>query len=297
MPTQEPTTGHVDHPVLTNPAFRVRQDYLQMQTADGWIDAVTLDNFLPRDIADLLKFGHVNHPNLAAALAAFQAECPPVRKGSTATVNGKSKTGAPVSYSYAYADLSAIHEVIDPIKGKHGLSFSARPTMSADGSFELRYALRHESGEMVTGIYPLPPVDRMGPQDLGKAITYARRYAECSVLGVAPGGDDDDAHDAQKHYEARQAPRPAKKPSRKPDAPARDWLAEAEAAADKDAVGRIWHELKAEVQAGRADLATLDKVAAVGRKRAEAAEPPKAPPRTSKDDVALAGPAAEEVSA
>ena len=120
--------------------------------------------------------------NLATALAAFQAEAPRVGKGSTANAG---------TYSYSYADLAEINAVILPLLGRHGLSFSAKPTV-VDGRFVLAYTLRHSSGESDGGEYPLPDPTRQSAQQIGSAISYARRYAFCAVTGVAPGGDDDD---------------------------------------------------------------------------------------------------------
>jgi len=124
-------------------------------------------------------------PNLAAALAAVQADLPPIAKGETATV--QTKQGG--SYRYSYADLADVSQVILPLLGKRGLSWITRPTI-ADGRFVLAYELLHTSGESRTGEYPLP--DRGTPQEIGSAITYARRYALCAVTGVAPAADDDD---------------------------------------------------------------------------------------------------------
>lgn len=130
----------------------------------------------------------VKHENLAEALSAFQAEIPNVRKSSTAVIEGKS------SYSYSYADLSDVTEAAMPLLGRHGLAFTARPTLHETG-FVLIYELLHESGEKIEGVYPLPsPTGRA--QDMGSAITYARRYAFTAVTGIAPGGDDDDAASA-----------------------------------------------------------------------------------------------------
>ena len=131
------------------------------------------------------------HPNLAAALAAFQAEVPSIRKGNTAS------TG---SYSYQYADLTDVTEKVLPLLARQGLAFMANPTYDDQGRFVLAYSLMHESGESVTGYYPLQTGK---PQDIGSAITYARRYALTAVTGVAPGGDDDDAAAAQKAAQAR----------------------------------------------------------------------------------------------
>src|SRR5690606_31859835 len=79
--------------------------------------------------------------------------------------------------------------IVLPLLGKHGLSFSARPTLDEAGRFVLAYSLRHESGDSEDGAYPLPTTGT--PQQVGSAITYARRYALCAVTGVAADEDDD----------------------------------------------------------------------------------------------------------
>lgn len=131
------------------------------------------------------------HESLVAALAAFQMEVPSIKKGNLAEVEAKS--GA--KFKYSYADLADINEVVLPLLGKHGLSWSSQPTILGENDFVLHYSLAHTSGEAIEGIYPLPPATTP-PQQLGSAITYARRYALCAVIGIAPGGDDDDAASA-----------------------------------------------------------------------------------------------------
>jgi ERF superfamily protein len=138
---------------------------------------------------------------LAEALAALQGRLPRVAKEHTAKV--ETKTGG--NYKYAYADLTDVSAAILPILGSLGLSFTSCPTIMEGGRFALSYRLIHVSGEDIGGQYPLPDPDRLGPQDLGKAITYARRYALCAVTGLAPGGDDDDAGAAQQEHQ--QLPR------------------------------------------------------------------------------------------
>lgn len=139
------------------------------------------------------------HETLAAALAAFQAEIPTIVKGNTASI--PTKSGG--SYKYQYADLTDVTAKVLPVLAFHGLSFTAAPTFDDAGRFVLQYALLHESGDKIAGAYPLPTNGT--PQEIGSAITYARRYALTAVTGVAPGGDDDDAAAAQ---QAHQAPRP-----------------------------------------------------------------------------------------
>jgi hypothetical protein len=88
------------------------------------------------------------------------------------------------------------------------------PTVS-EGKFVLAYELRHTSGEQIDGLWPLP--DRGTPQEIGSAITYARRYSLCAVTGVAPADDDRDAIVAEKAERRRrreaQQPKAAAKPA------------------------------------------------------------------------------------
>ena len=134
-------------------------------------------------------------PRLNKALAAAQAEMPPIVKGEKGKQEGVSTTtGRPYSIEYEYADLGAIGAVAYPVLGKHGLSYSAQTDLTGDGKFVLRYQLRHDSGEMLAGVIPLPSGGK--PQQLGILLTYYRRYAFQAVTGIHPVGDDDDAASA-----------------------------------------------------------------------------------------------------
>lgn len=136
------------------------------------------------------------HETLAAALAAMQAELPKLRKTEKAKVNGESKTGAKISYSYGYTGLDQVVETVLPALGKNGLSVTSK-TSFADGLFMLEVALLHEGGEREIGYWPLPDPRRVGPQDIGSAMTYGRRYLTLSLTGTFPGGEDDDGAKAQ----------------------------------------------------------------------------------------------------
>lgn len=119
---------------------------------------------------------------LASALAAFQAELPRIGKGAEGQVGNQ---------RYKYADLADVSAAVLPLLGRFGLSFSTKPTLNDNGAFVLEYVLRHSpSGEFDGGSYPLPTGK---PQDVGSAITYARRYALSAITGVAPDADDDGA--------------------------------------------------------------------------------------------------------
>jgi len=210
----------------------------------------------------------VEHATLSHALAAFQREVPTIRKGQTAKVTARDGGS---SYSYDYADLSDVTEKALPLLGKHGLAFVTRPTMGEGQAFALAYELRHESGESIEGVYPLPNANTPA-QTMGGAITYARRYVLCAVTGIAPGGDDDDAGAlAQHQYGDRPAARPAASRPAAPPAPAeRDWAAEAaQYEGDHTALTNIWQAARA---AGAA-VAVLDAIAKLGAAAAAAAVP------------------------
>lgn len=201
--------------------------------------------------------GDVGHPTLAAALAAFQAEVPTIKKANTATV--ASQKG---SYQYAYADLSDVTERALPLLGKHGLAWTTRPTLvfGPDGSqaFVLEYALKHSlTDEALEGTYPLPNPLETNAQGLGAALTYARRYLLCAVTGVAPGGDDDDAHsagDVPAQTPRRQASSQPRREQRRdpqrstPDEPidmpkpSRDWTGPALSATSYEQLKEVYDE-------------------------------------------------------
>lgn len=142
----------------------------------------------------------LRHPTLAAALAAFQAELPSIEKGNTVRVPTKSGP----AYSYDYADLSDVSARVLPLLGRHGLAWVTRPYLQ-DNLLVLEYRLLHESGEDITGLYPLGAAATPA-QQMGAAITYARRYTLCAVTGVAPGGDDHDGPPAPQPAQAQPGP-------------------------------------------------------------------------------------------
>lgn len=166
------------------------------------------------------------------ALVAFQKELPNVSKGNTA------KAG---SFSYKYADLTDVTDKIMPLLSKHGLAFTARPTLTHAAAFVLHYSLVHSSGDMIGGEYPLP--SHGSPQEIGSAITYARRYALVAITGVAPGGDDDDAAAAQV---AAARPKAAKAEPVKWDKPLLNWSEEIALLKDAEQARGLYALAKAE---------------------------------------------------
>lgn len=124
-------------------------------------------------------------PKLAEALAKVQAKLPKLERDRTVTV--QTKSGEP--YSYSYATLANLSETVLPLLAEHGLSFVAMPGAGSDGKLALRYSLMHESGEVLTGEFPLS--GEGGIQQVGARITYARRYCLTAVVGIAADEDDE----------------------------------------------------------------------------------------------------------
>lgn len=131
------------------------------------------------------------HPNLAAALAAFQAQMPAVHKGKTAVV--KTRQGG--EYRYSYADLADVTRAAMPLLARHGLSFTAYPRRTDKGDYELFGSLVHttllagvEDKNAPTGSLPLYGNTA---QELGSSITYARRYLLGCLTGIVTDDDED----------------------------------------------------------------------------------------------------------
>jgi hypothetical protein len=127
---------------------------------------------------------------LAEAFAAAQAEYVPVKKTKTASVKGTSKNGKDYDYTYKYADLADILEMVIPCLSKQGLAFS-QPHCMVDGKLRVVSYLLHKSGEWMHSdgieISELSP----DPKQLGIESTYFRRYDGSSFLGIAPDEDTD----------------------------------------------------------------------------------------------------------
>src|ERR1700729_2990919 len=67
----------------------------------------------------------------------------------------------------------------------------------ASGVVNLTTVLAHASGEWISSDWPVCPVsETAAPQRMGAALTYARRYALFTLVGIA-GEDDLDAPDLE----------------------------------------------------------------------------------------------------
>lgn len=137
-----------------------------------------------------MHFQSDNIGELAKALAAAQGEMSAAAKDAT---NPHFKT--------RYADLSSIMDACRGPLTKHGLSVTQLPGRGDDGAVTLTTLLMHASGQHIGSTVGARPAQE-NPQVVGSILTYLRRYALASVVGVV--SDDDDGEAASQP--ARSAP-------------------------------------------------------------------------------------------
>src|SRR5262252_9535875 len=131
---------------------------------------------------------------LAAALAKAQAELVNPEKSLTATIRaGRPGEG---ERSFRYAPLASGLDIVRKTLGQHEIATVQTTALDRDtGLINLTTMLAHASGEWIASDWPVCPVtDIASPQRMGAALTYARRYALFTLVGIA-GEDDLDAPD------------------------------------------------------------------------------------------------------
>jgi ERF superfamily len=131
---------------------------------------------------------------LAAALAKTQAEIQNPEKSATATIVSPFPREA--VRSFRYAPLSSGLDLVRKCLGQHEIATVQATAIDGEsGLIRLTTTLVHASGEWVSSDWPVCPVsETAAPHRLGAALTYARRYALFTLVGIA-GEDDLDAPD------------------------------------------------------------------------------------------------------
>jgi hypothetical protein len=131
---------------------------------------------------------------LAAALAKAQIELVNPEKSLVATIrtDGPGGMGRP----FRYASLASGLEIVRKILGQHEIATVQTTSIDqAAGIVNLTTMLAHSSGEWIASDWPVCPVtETEAPHRIGAALTYARRYALFTLVGIA-GEDDLDAPD------------------------------------------------------------------------------------------------------
>lgn len=140
---------------------------------------------------------------IAEALAKAQGEILPAPKDS---LNPHFKS--------RYADLASVREASRKPLSDNGLAVIQRPHAQS-GLVVVETLLLHSSGEWFSNTLAMPLRDDHA-HGVGSAITYARRYSYCALLGVV--ADEDDDGNSARHMpppDRSKAPTPQAKPAPK----------------------------------------------------------------------------------
>ena len=129
---------------------------------------------------------------LAAALAKAQTTLTNPEKSLTGTL--PSDRYDEPGRTFRYAPLSSGLDIVRKALGEHGIATLQTTTIDQDiQSVSLTTVLAHSSGEWIASDWPVCTLSDMAtPRRMGAALTYARRYALFTLVGIA-GEDDLDA--------------------------------------------------------------------------------------------------------
>src|SRR5438445_5576006 len=184
---------------------------------------------------------------IAAALAKAQVELTNPEKSLVAMI--RSPFPREADRTFRYAPLSSGLDIIRKSLGRHDIATIQSTEIDKEaGLLRLTTILAHSSGEWVSSEWPVCQItDIASAQRMGAALTYARRYALFTLVGIA-GEDDLDAPDLgalpkpaaelprsdprnQSNGQAALAQRSARDPGKPSPLPARSVLAPEHSAA------------------------------------------------------------------
>lgn len=124
---------------------------------------------------------------LFAAMAMAQGAFGDVEKTLTALVDSR-RTGT--KYEYDYETLADVLSAVRKPLSDNGIALFQFPAPSRD-SMTIRTMLGHKSGQWLINDLP-SPASIVDPQSVGSAMSYLRRYALKSILGIAANEVEDD---------------------------------------------------------------------------------------------------------
>src|SRR6187455_2989849 len=131
---------------------------------------------------------------IASALAKAQAELENPQKTLTATIHSPFPREG--SRTFRYASLASGLDIVRKTLSQHEIATVQTTAIDSEaGLIRLSTVLAHSSGEWLSSDWPVCPVaETAAPHRMGAALTYARRYALFTLVGIA-GEDDLDAPD------------------------------------------------------------------------------------------------------
>jgi hypothetical protein len=125
---------------------------------------------------------------IAASLAKAQCELDNPERTLTATITDRGG-----ERSFRYASLASGLDLVRKALGQQDIAV-VQSTAVDQGQIMLTTLLIHASGEWVSSLWPVCPASESSAHVKGAALTYARRYALFTLVGIA-GEDDLDAPD------------------------------------------------------------------------------------------------------
>jgi hypothetical protein len=132
---------------------------------------------------------------IAAALAKAQVALVNPEKTMTATIQDD-RRGQGSARTFRYAPLSSGLDIVRKALGEQEIALVQTTVIDeSTRTVRLNTVLAHSSGEWISSDWPVCSLtDFSSPQRMGAALTYARRYALFTLVGIA-GEDDLDAPD------------------------------------------------------------------------------------------------------
>lgn len=105
------------------------------------------------------------------------------------------------SRTYKYLNLATLLKNIKPLFARHGLAFTQKVTFAGAGDGRqilgtVETVIFDDTEQMTVSEYPFLVTG--DPQQVGSAITYARRYSLTAILGIFPDRDDDGGYAKQR---------------------------------------------------------------------------------------------------
>jgi hypothetical protein len=131
---------------------------------------------------------------IASALAKAQGDLSNPEKGLTGTISSPFPRGE--ERTFRYASLASGLDIVRKSLGRQQIATIQTTAIDQDsGQIRLTTLLAHASGEWISSVWPVCSVsETAAPHRMGTALTYARRYALFTLVGIA-GEDDLDAPD------------------------------------------------------------------------------------------------------
>lgn len=207
----EESANQVDAGKPKSQAQKKKDSISKRHTGTVQLKSATPENFIAfalqsgrsiDEIQQLINFRNAELARLAKlefneAKAMFLKTVPRIIKNQDANF-GETNSGKKGA-SYRYSDLDNLINTIKDAEATAGLSHDFKTTQDDKGNVQITCILSHVAGHSETDTLKAPPDKSGGKNDIQamkSTVSYLRRAALESVLGLSQGGDDNDGRDA-----------------------------------------------------------------------------------------------------